>query len=199
MDDDDDNELSCSNTAFAGAVNNLGHLCEDIDKTINQKVQDNLNKLKDDCDECIKRIESLLADDKEARSQRRVRRCAGLLFSALAWCMPIILFIFAASAYKQTLPQFVADNDFVQTVFSTVEAQHMISPPTDAQGLGIWSAVMVGIFCISSFMNYRAAQFTTLDAKLGNRLRRGKKRARALLSVHHTLYEEYFKETVGSD
>ncbi len=65
VEDDDDNELSFANTAFAGAVNNLGHLCDDIDKTINQKVQDNLNKLKDDCDECIKRIESLLADDKE--------------------------------------------------------------------------------------------------------------------------------------
>ncbi len=72
----------------------------------------------------------------QARSQRRMRRCAGLLFSALAWCMPIILFIFAASAYKHTLPSSVAHNEFVQTVFATVEAQNMISPPSDAQGLG---------------------------------------------------------------
>ena len=49
-------------------VNQIEDVCKDIEKTINQTIQNTLNHLERDCDEIGQKVDSAIATDNQARS-----------------------------------------------------------------------------------------------------------------------------------
>ena len=49
-------------------VNQIEEVCKDIEKTINQTIQNTLNHLERDCDEIGQKVDLAIATDNQARS-----------------------------------------------------------------------------------------------------------------------------------
>ena len=200
--DDDDDELTGGAAgSFAGRVNNLGQLCRDIEKTINQKVQDNLNKLKDDADAVVAKVAALLQDDAVAQRKRRRRRCAGCALSLVAWALPCVLFLCMAAAYKSQLPGALTAHAPVASTLDAVAAlneRYQVSP-ADLSGVGKWAATTFAAFCLASFAHYRARAYTVLGAKRAAKLGEYANVSRKLLARHKELYASYFESMQGNE
>ena len=67
-------------------VNQIEDVCKDIEKTINQTIQNTLNHLERDCDEIGQQVDLAIATDNQARSHNLRGRGKGcvLLFVNLA-------------------------------------------------------------------------------------------------------------------
>ena len=71
--------------------NILDKTCEEMQQTINQSVQNNLNKLEKDCLMVNERIKQLLADDQVARAHNRKAAVNGWLLFAASLLAPLLV------------------------------------------------------------------------------------------------------------
>jgi len=76
--------------------NILEATCGEMQHTINQNVQTNLNKLERDCRTIYEAIEALLVEDRAARAHNGRSRRRGLLAFLLSLLAPLLLFCFFA-------------------------------------------------------------------------------------------------------
>ena len=128
--------------------NILEATCSEMQQTINQNVQNNLNKLERDCKRVYTQIEELLSDDAAKRARNRKATCQGLLAFVVSLLGPLLLLGFfvhraglmhaffvdravggGADAPSALLPEFVAA--FGQT------CDALVAPEAGAQRLAI--------------------------------------------------------------
>ena len=74
-------------------VNQIEQVCKDIEKTINQTIQNTLNALEKDCERIATLIEQHIEDDDLARAYNLRASGKGVLFSFIGCLIPLLLII----------------------------------------------------------------------------------------------------------
>merc|ERR1712012_770107 len=79
-------------------VNQIDDVCKDIEKTINQTIQNTLNALERDCDDIGSKVDQAIAEDNSARSHNMWAWSKGLslLFGGLLLPMTLVIHFFAS-------------------------------------------------------------------------------------------------------
>lgn len=72
-------------------VNQIEDVCQDIEKTINQTIQNTLNSLERDCDQIAELVETKLKENAETSSENLSARFRGASFGLLGVIMPFIM------------------------------------------------------------------------------------------------------------
>jgi len=72
-------------------VNQIEEVCKDIEKTINQTIQNTLNALEKDCERIATLIDQQIQDDNSAKAYNLRASGKGLVFSFLGFLIPLLL------------------------------------------------------------------------------------------------------------
>jgi hypothetical protein len=102
-------------------INQIQKLLTDIEITIQQKVQDNLNRVETDCDTLIAKINADLAADNRAKDGVRAWKNIAVLLYFLAWLIPTLGFFVFMGAVKTVLPPAIVTAEWVQGVYAVVD------------------------------------------------------------------------------
>lgn len=82
-------------------VNQIDDVCRDIEKTINQTIQNTLNQLEKDCDNIGSKVDQAIAEDNSARSHNMWSWAKGLGYGLLGALLPLMLILnFFASSFS---------------------------------------------------------------------------------------------------
>jgi len=189
-----------SPTNKSRCVNQIEEVCKDVEKTINQTIQNTLNTLEKDCEQIAYLVDERLQKDKEASSHNFKARCRGLFLSLLGVLLPLFIFVnfLASSASKdllhstlgkkgtETLLLYVAP---VKTVFATVPAEYHMH-------------FIGGISCIALLFLLLAKYMSRSKSTLSRRQKRLLLEQRDFVqnivkNKKQTLYSEYLKQSVA--
>merc|ERR1711973_443855 len=90
-------------------VNQIDEVCKDIEKTINQTIQNTLNALEKDCERIASLIDKQIEDDNFAKAYNLRASGKGLMFSFLGFLIPILLVInfMVSNSSKDFLASFI--------------------------------------------------------------------------------------------
>ncbi|XP_035692019.1 uncharacterized protein LOC118426623 [Branchiostoma floridae] len=92
------------NVRSSRCVNQIDEICKQVEKTINQTVQNTLNTLERDCEQISELVDKKLEEDRTASSYNLRARGKGALFGFLGFILPIVLLVnFLASSVSQEL------------------------------------------------------------------------------------------------
>ncbi|XP_078682232.1 uncharacterized protein LOC144916758 [Branchiostoma floridae x Branchiostoma belcheri] len=92
------------NVRSSRCVNQIEEICKQVEKTINQTVQNTLNTLERDCEQIADIIDRRLEDDRSASSYNLRARGKGALFGFLGFILPLVLLVnFLASSVSTEL------------------------------------------------------------------------------------------------
>ena len=82
-------------------MNQIDDVCRDVEKTINQTIQNTLNQLERDCDDIGALVDSAIDGDNAARAYNMRASGKGLLLLFLGCTLPIALAInFLSSSFS---------------------------------------------------------------------------------------------------
>ncbi|XP_067931204.1 sarcalumenin-like [Watersipora subatra] len=99
------------NAKTSRCANQIEEVCKDIEKTINQTIQNTLNALEKDCDKVVKLIDDRLEQDRLNTSYNFAARSKGVIFTLLGVLLPVLLFVnFLASNASEQILQSVLGN-----------------------------------------------------------------------------------------
>ncbi|KAK0068795.1 sarcalumenin [Biomphalaria pfeifferi] len=92
-------------------ANQIEEVCKEIEKTINQTIQNTLNSLERDCDQIYQLVEDKLRDDS-LRSSRNMRaRFQGFCYGLVGMIIPVLLLVtFLISSAHSTLNSLLGSN-----------------------------------------------------------------------------------------
>jgi len=91
-------------TRNARCVNQISEVCDTIEKTINQTIQNTLNTLEKDCDQIKEQVDQAIARDNAARSHNFGASGKGLLLLMLGILFPTTIVLnFVASSLSEKL------------------------------------------------------------------------------------------------
>ena len=92
-------------------VNQIEDVCKDIEKTINQTIQNTLNQLERDCDEIKEKVDNAILMDNKARHHNLTSSGKGFLMLMAGLILPLstVLSIFASSFSDKTIRQYIGD------------------------------------------------------------------------------------------
>ena len=81
-------------------VNQINSVCDAIEQSIHQKVQDNLSQVENDCEKVLKATRQLLERDELERAAKRSRELVATFFGICAWMIStVVFFILVVSSY----------------------------------------------------------------------------------------------------
>jgi len=80
-------------------VNQIEEVCKDIEKTINQTIQNTLNSLEKDCDRIGELVDEAIARDNRARSANLTAYLRGGILYLLTFAIPVALAIHVAAGF----------------------------------------------------------------------------------------------------
>ena len=80
-------------------------MVDHIKQTIQQKVQDNLNKVEEDCERLIKMIDNVMVENVKVTEAEKLRLHASVFLYFLAWLTPTLGFLQFLLVIKSLLPQ----------------------------------------------------------------------------------------------
>jgi len=80
-------------------VNQIEEVCKDIEKTINQTIQNTLNSLEKDCDRIGELVDEAIARDNRARSSNLTAYLRGGILYLLTFAIPVALAIHVAAGF----------------------------------------------------------------------------------------------------
>lgn len=88
-------------------VNQIDDVCRDIEKTINQTIQNTLNQLERDCNNIGTKVDEAIAEDNAARTHNMWAWSKGLGYLILGLILPVMLI---ANVFASSLPdKFIKD------------------------------------------------------------------------------------------
>lgn len=90
-------------------ANQIDEVCKDVEKTINQTIQNTLNQLEKDCDQISSLVNEALKADDIAKAHNFKSKTKGLLLSLFGFLLPIALVfqLMVASAPAEVMDKFV--------------------------------------------------------------------------------------------
>eukprot|EP01138_Halocafeteria_seosinensis_P014102 gb/GECG01014400.1/.p1 GENE.gb/GECG01014400.1/~~gb/GECG01014400.1/.p1 ORF type:complete len:492 (+),score=78.15 gb/GECG01014400.1/:1-1476(+) len=190
--------------AFSDESNSLYRLVDDIDETIQSKVQTNMNQLKADCESLIDEVEKELTE----QARRRAKQSAWWKYKVLfMWLLlPILFFtVFLDTlwAWKKHLPSFVAQNDLMQTIFEQTQiSQDYYYHVMDAVGLGdtatrllVFGVLFLIISTLAQLVSCRMRNLPVKSKQELDQLYEYKVNAATMLAFHDQLYREYISDS----
>jgi len=80
-------------------VNQIEEVCKDIEKTINQTIQNTLNSLEKDCDRIGELVDEAIARDNRARSANLTAYLRGGILYLVTFSIPVLLAIHLAAGF----------------------------------------------------------------------------------------------------
>jgi len=95
-------------------MNNIGKLCAVIDKTIKQKVQVNLDRLRSDTTDLLTKVGQEIKRERFMAKDSRTKNIKGMMFGACGWVfVPLLACLLTLSSVKPHLPEDVQEHDVI--------------------------------------------------------------------------------------
>ncbi|XP_074643160.1 uncharacterized protein LOC141900255 [Tubulanus polymorphus] len=83
-----------SPTVKSRCVNQIEEVCKDVEKTINQTIQNTLNTLEKDCESIAELVDQRLIKNSEDDSFNLQARCRGAMFALVGILLPFFVFVY---------------------------------------------------------------------------------------------------------
>ncbi|XP_060560459.1 uncharacterized protein LOC132720355 isoform X2 [Ruditapes philippinarum] len=187
------------NSKGARCTNQIEEVCKEIEKTINQTIQNTLNSLERDCDQIAHAVEDKLATDSATSSQNLKSRVRGASYGFLGMLLPFLLLSTFLISTQNKILKSVLGKDLVDTLAL------YLGPLTTA-----WSSIPKDYTMYVLFAILGVALLMLLVAKFASRTKPtlSRKQRRSLLemkdyvqsivkSKKQTLYADYLKQSVA--
>lgn len=185
----------------ARCANQIEEVCKEIEKTINQTIQNTLNTLEKDCEKIADLVDEKLRNDSEARSHNLRARIRGLFFGFLGVLLPFVLLVnfLASSSAKETLDNFVGKN--------VSEKLHIYTAPVEKMWMSIptqyHNHALIGMLVFSFVLLIVAKLFSRLRPTLTRKQKKVLLEQRSYVQGYvkghkERLYREYLQQSVGS-
>lgn len=182
-------------------VNQIEDVCKDIEKTINQTIQNTLNTLEKDCHSIADLIGDKLQEDTESCSYNLRARGKWFVFSLLGLLLPFLLFInyLAASISKDFIQDILGKNgEETLRIYLAPISKMWASIPQEYH----WHAL--GAMAVFSLLLLLLARLSTrLRSTLSRKQKRVLMEQRDYVQSHvktkkEKLYSDYLQQSVGA-
>jgi len=181
-------------------VNQIEEVCKDIEKTINQTIQNTLNSLEKDCDRIGELVDEAIARDNSARSSNIKAYVQGGSLYFLTFLLPVAFAIHVAKGL--VTPKFLEDIlgkegtdmfNLYTSPLGTIASQ----VPADYESYGV--VILAGIFLFMMFMaNLLSRKRMTLSRKTKRQLLDKQEYVTNVVKTKKkSLYSEYLGQSVG--
>lgn len=181
-------------------VNQIDDVCKDVEKTINQTVQNTLNTLERDCVRIAELVDQRIQKDSEDRSYNFNARMKGILFYAIGLFLPILLLVdfIASSAPKDFLEATLgaAGTDILHTYLAPIRGFWSVLPPAYyIYAWGVFTLVTVFLFILARMT---AKKLPTLTRRQKRELLENSNYVQSYVKAKkQTLYQEYLQQSVA--
>ena len=138
--------------------NNIGKLCAEIDRTIEQKVQVNLDRLREDSKRLLKIVSSEISKENFMRVDSRSKYLRATCFGVFAWLViPLFACFLTIGALKPYLPVDVSSHEMMVHVEAPSRLLFQIFPTaTLLHIVGTLLVMFVTLLLIQAFYRCRA-------------------------------------------
>ncbi|XP_013774618.1 uncharacterized protein LOC106459540 isoform X2 [Limulus polyphemus] len=184
---------------YVRCINQIDEVCKDIEKTINQTIQNMLNTLEKDCEHVAELINARIEEDNEAKTYNFHARSRVILLGLAGLFLPFLLFLnFMVSSFsKEFFHSFLGQNgtESLYTCLSPVRGFWQVIPND-------YHFTALGIILVVSIMFLLLARwFTRLKPTMNRKERRNllEKRDYVQNTVKvkkHHLYQEYLEQSI---
>lgn len=201
---DKENSEAAETEAFGDESNSLYRLVDDIDETIQSKVQTNLNQLKSDCETMIEEIEKELTEQarrREKRSSWWKYKC--FLLAILLPLLFLVAFMDIIWSMNNRLPSLISNTDLMRTVYKETEIPreyyyegmewvHLNDTPTRFLVIG---GIFLFFSTVSQLVSCRVRNLPVKSKLELEQLYEYKVNASTMLAFHDQLYREYISDS----
>ncbi|KAK3595741.1 hypothetical protein CHS0354_025369 [Potamilus streckersoni] len=104
------------NSKGSRCTNQIEDVCKDIEKTINQTIQNTLNTLERDCDQIAQKIQDLLKTDSETYTKNLKARFRGAAFGFMGMLIPLLLLMSFFISTQNKLLQSLLGKNLLETL-----------------------------------------------------------------------------------
>ncbi|XP_068217930.1 uncharacterized protein [Palaemon carinicauda] len=181
-------------------VNQIEDVCKDIEKTINQTIQNTLNQLEKDCEQISKLVDSAIKADDQARSYNFRAKVKGISLSLFGFLLPVALLLqlLVASAPREVLINLLGESLAQSTIgFMAPATAFWETISDDNQVVVLGSVLAMSGLCllVSRFLNQS-------KPTLQRRSRKILLEKREYVNTHvksqkQKLYSEYLQQSVS--
>eukprot|EP00743_Colponemidia_sp_Colp-15_P002359 GILK01002557.1.p1 GENE.GILK01002557.1~~GILK01002557.1.p1 ORF type:complete len:514 (+),score=89.53 GILK01002557.1:83-1543(+) len=184
-------------------INQIDELTLEIDKTISQKIQSNLNTLQSHCNAIAQRIDTLLVDnEKNVKRNREIASNSRLVFffALLLLCLPLSMGLFMIQKVpflNQLLPDHF-NSMGIPPLHNAINTLGSALPSTEQQLIFI--AATLGVSLLLMFISSHLARY--LPTMSNNEIRKLKEWRMFIdqtLKKKEELYLRYFDESVSHE
>ncbi|CAG0895659.1 unnamed protein product [Darwinula stevensoni] len=180
-------------------MNQIEEPCRDIEKTINQTIQNSLNAVERDCDTIAKVIDERLACDAQARSHNRRTLVKSFAFAFLSGFFPLMLVLTMVShgvlkgLTQKTLGESALNT--LQGYTSPVKKTWNIIPE-DYRMIAL--TMILGLSLVLLFLRRWLRSLPTLSKKEKSHLAQTKDYVQSVVMAYkEKLYNEYLSQSVA--
>ncbi|OQS07311.1 hypothetical protein THRCLA_00678 [Thraustotheca clavata] len=147
-------------------LNQINMVCDVIEQSIHQKVQDNLSQVEKDCQRVRETIHRLLQQDEIQCTAKRSRQLVATCFTLTAWVVPLVTFVLLIGEYKASLPTAILEADIVMDFVENVHEAFRPLVLDSSAPLGLLSTLKLLASSVFLFIAFNAvAQFIKTRAK----------------------------------
>jgi len=180
-------------------VNQIEEVCKDVEKTINQTIQNTLNSLEKDCDSIEKLVDDAITTDNRTRSSNLRAWLKGGCLYLLALVLPLALVVTLLMAMMEGVMKDLMGKEMTDLLkwYTLPIKKFWSSYPSDYQlygGLGLILTTLV----LLGLARYLGKTSATLTRKQKRQLLDKQEFVRSVVkNKKKSLYSEYLSQTVS--
>ncbi|XP_066974631.1 uncharacterized protein [Macrobrachium rosenbergii] len=181
-------------------VNQIDEVCKDIEKTINQTIQNTLNQLEKDCEQISKLVDDAIKADDNARSYNFRARVKGISLSLFGFLLPIVLLLqlLVASAPREVIMNMLGESVALSVIsFMAPATAFWETISDDNQVVVLGSVLAISGLCllVSRFLNRSKPTLQRRSRKV--LLEKREYVNTYVKSQKQKLYSEYLQQSVS--
>lgn len=181
-------------------VNQIEEVCKDIEKTINQTIQNTLNTLEKDCLRIAELVDEKLENDSLAASRNLRARCKSSLFCSLGLLLPVILAInFLATSASRDIVQSMLGRPGAESLYLYLGPLQSLWKAIPANyHLYVWGAFGVLALFLLLIARFSSRRQPTLSRRQKRQLLENRDYVKNYVKgKKQTLYQEYLQQSVA--
>jgi len=182
-------------------VNQIDEVCKDIEKTINQTIQNTLNSLEKDCDRIGTLVDEAIARDNAARKGNIKAYLKGGLLYLVSVTLPLALLLamLLSLAHRSTVADLIGDQVADMLILYTAPVRAFwAGVPEDYQVYGGVSLIFL-TFLLLFLARWTSQTTATMSRKQKRALLDKQEYVKNVVKAKKgTLYAEYLQETVSA-
>lgn len=182
-------------------MNQIEEVCKDVEKTINQTVQNTLNSLEKDCENIATLVEQKLQLDSESCSYNLRSWMKGVLFYILGSLLPLLLLV-------DFLVHDAVSNEFISSMLGTSIHETVLLYLKPVRGMWhvipkayhiyLWTVLVVLTIFFFMLAKFASKRKPTLSRRQKRELAENKDYVRNYAKgKKQTLYKEYLQQSVA--